>query len=156
MTKTFHESGLPMRKNASCQNSRKESPKREEHLAVQREQVKCQLRWTRDRTARQLQSVVEHVPRSVCDHGVKKKKKKKRQEEDLRQCIERPKDAWEPTASKTEAISETALQLSQSSNTKGQHLEQYRDSLLSLAKEHGWTKDIDEWPKFARKNRERL
>ena len=63
----------------------------------------------------------------------------------MRQCFERHKETWEPTARKTEAIAEKAWHISQSSNTKREAFQQDWDGLLSL--ERGWEKDIDDMVK---------
>ena len=57
----------------------------------------------------------------------------------LGSVLKHTKDIWEPTVKKTESVAD-ALQLSQSSNTK-------QDTLLSLAEEHGWTKDVEDMAK---------
>ena len=46
----------------------------------------------------------------------------------------------EPAEREIEALTEKAWQLTWGSNTSGQHLEEDWDTLLSLAKENGWSK----------------
>ena len=63
-------------------------------------------------------------------------------------------ESWEPTEKNIEAIDEKAWQLTQSSNTKGQKLEQDWDTLLSLANENGRTKDKKDMAKVWKEKKE--
>ena len=65
---------------------------------------------------------------------------------------ERHKNTWEPTARKTKAKAEKGWCWHKAATRRDKHLEQDWDTLPSLAKEHGWTKDIEEMTKIWKEN----
>ena len=123
-----------MRKKNIMAQRCKESSRSEEQILCsrEREELKCQVKVDKG-TKTDLQDSFGAWFR-ICNEVDVILEQKRLREEDLRQCFGRHKDTLEPSARKTEATAEKALQSCQSS--KGKHLELNWDSLLSASKQH--------------------
>ena len=67
-------------------------------------------------------------------------------EEGVWDIFEWHRESWEPTENRFHV--RNGLEINQRSYTKGRNLEQDWDTVLSAAKENGWTKDKDDMTNF--------